>query len=288
MWFAPGGRLTLTTAVPVTSADVLTSSNVYYTPYLHNVIQLWDGVNWIPSVFTEQVIALSGLTNARGYDIFGFLNSGVLNIELLVWTSAIARATAITLQDGRYCKSGDKTRLYLGSFYTISTSATADSGGNAGTTQVGGQRFLWNMYNRVDRNLSVIDTTSTWSYNTQTIRQANGTAGNKVEFFVGLLEDEITATIISNAQITANVNSAATIGIGVDSTTTVSGLRPSAYNSDLLATGILRFPMTAVYTGFPGLGYHYLSWNEYGSDGNCTFVSSAGNCQAGLTATLRM
>ena len=74
--------------------------------------------------------------------MFGFYNAGALNTELLAWTNNTTRATTVTLQDGRYCKNGDKTRLWLGSFLTTSTTTTEDSEIN---------RLLFNMYNRVSR-----------------------------------------------------------------------------------------------------------------------------------------
>src|SRR5574337_954655 len=49
----PGGRLTLTSGTPVTTSDVTGATTVYYTPYLHNLIPLWDGQNWAPVEFSE-------------------------------------------------------------------------------------------------------------------------------------------------------------------------------------------------------------------------------------------
>lgn len=62
--------------------------------------------------------------------------------EHAAWTDDTTRATAVTLQDGRYCKSGDKTRLLLGTFSTTSATTTEDSDRN---------RHLSNVYNRVTR-----------------------------------------------------------------------------------------------------------------------------------------
>ena len=39
----PGGRLTLESGVPVPSTDQTAKTTIYYTPYIHNSIQLWDG-----------------------------------------------------------------------------------------------------------------------------------------------------------------------------------------------------------------------------------------------------
>lgn len=181
----PGGRLTLSTGVPVTTADVTGATTIYYTPYLSNVITLWDGNAWLSVEFAEVSLALGTITSGRPYDVFGFLSSGALSTELLAWTSDTARATAITIQDGRYCKSGDKTRLYLGTFRTTGTTTTEDSLNN---------RYVFNMYNRVLRMGYITDSPVAFSYSTSTWRAWNGyTFGSNptkfCNFIVGLLED---------------------------------------------------------------------------------------------------
>lgn len=48
--FAPGGRLTLTTGVPVINADVTAATTVYYTAFAGNSIPIWNGsqFNYMP------------------------------------------------------------------------------------------------------------------------------------------------------------------------------------------------------------------------------------------------
>lgn len=165
----PGGRLTLTTAVPVTTSDVTAATTVYYTPYVHNKITLWNGDFWEAVEFSEVSLALGAVTSGKPYDVFAYMSSGALSTESLVWTSDTARATAITLQDGRYCKSGDKTRLYIGTFYTTSTTETEDSITN---------RYLYNFYNRAGKKLIGEDSTE-HTYTTGTGRVwNNGTASH--------------------------------------------------------------------------------------------------------------
>lgn len=140
----PGGRLSLEAGVPVSATDQSSVETIRYVSYVHNVVPLWDGVEWVPITFTETALALGTLISARPYDVFAFLSDGALALELLAWTNNTTRATAVTLQDGRYCKSGDKSRLLLGSFYSSSTTATMD------TAQ---RRFVSNAYNQVPRRM---------------------------------------------------------------------------------------------------------------------------------------
>src|SRR5262245_53098047 len=133
----PCGRLTLTTGVPVTTSDVTGATNIFYTPYVCDTITLWTGTYWATITFTEYTLALGTLTSGKPYYFFASLSSGALLLEVLVWTSDTARATAVIYTDGRLTKSGDKTRLLLGTFYTTATTTTEDSAAN---------RYLANAY----------------------------------------------------------------------------------------------------------------------------------------------
>ena len=250
----PGGRLTLESGVPVSTTDQTAKTNVYYTPYVHNNVVLWDGADWCPKTFTETTLALGTLTNAKPYDVFGYLSSGALVLESLAWTNDTTRATAITLQDGRYCKSGDKTRLYLGSFYTTSTTTTADAVAT---------RYLWNMYNRRRRQLITKDATTSWTYATNSWRQARATSSNKIELINGISDAILDVTV---ACVASGTGVSGQVGIGVNSTTTNS---PDAHGSQSIAV------VSASTAGFglsvtrllatPAIGYSYFAWLEQAS-----------------------
>jgi|GEM_PF-2009949 len=173
----PGGRLTLTSGTPVTTSDVTGATTVYYTPYLHNIINLWDGYRWVPTEFSETSLALGTVTSGANYDVFAYLNAGALALEKLAWTDDTTRATSITIQDGRLCKSGDKTRLYLGTFRSTSTTETADAAAC---------RYLWNMYNRVFRSAYKQGTTQ-HTYTSSAERPWNNSqADTEIKWITGL------------------------------------------------------------------------------------------------------
>ena len=182
----PGGRLTLESGVPVSTSDQTAKTTVYYTPYVHNSIVLWDGNRWTPVNFSEVSVAIGTVTADLGFDVFGYLSSGALVLEKLAWTSATARATAITLQDGRYCKSGDKTRLWLGSFYSKSTTTTEDSLN---------YRLVFNAYNRVLKSGYATESSS-FTYSTSAYRVWNAaTYASKPDifsnWFIGIAEHSL-------------------------------------------------------------------------------------------------
>lgn len=264
-----GGRLTLTTGVPLTVTDVTGAGTLYYTPYFHNRVSVFDGTRWKIHTFTERSLALT-LTSGKNYDVFLYDNAGTLTLELsAAWTNDTTRADALTTQDGVQVKSGATTRLWLGTIRASGANTTEDSGGGA-TTQVGGKRYVWNAYNRVRRWMSVFDSTITHTYATLTWRQFNAAAGNKCEYVCGALGESVSASAYGPVQHTG-VNFVAH-GIGVDSTTVNSAV---AYGTAPQGTGTMA--ATGMYVGNPGLGYHALNWLQISTTGGTvTWYSSAG------------
>jgi hypothetical protein len=191
-----------------------------------------------------------------------------------------ARATALTTQNGVYVKTGDTTRRYLGSFLATSTTATEDSGGGI-SNQVGGKRFLWNMYNRQPRPINVIDTANTWSYSGNTYRVANGAAAplNCVEFLCGLPEVVVEANLHASGHYATATHW--TTGFGLDGLTIV-GRTSSVYTNNTSLSN------ASTYRNLPGLGYHYLTWLEKSTDSVAvTFAGDdAGDASNGIAATI--
>jgi hypothetical protein len=265
------GRLTLTTATPVTTADV-TGTTIYFTPYAGNKISLYDGTNWNVYTLTELSKAIPA-TTLTVYDVFVYLNAGVLDIELVSWASDTARTTAIVLQDGVYCKSGSLGRRYVGTIRTGGTSATAED------TAI--RRFVWNYYNRVTKYLYAHDTTDSWNYATASFRAANNTTATgtaRVELLIGVAEVLIEG-LYFDVGITSN--SIGGVGIGLDSTTVNSGL---TWGGATINIG--RTTGEAIYKGFPAIGAHYVQSLEIGNTG-CTFYgdNNAAYLQSGLIVT---
>lgn len=257
----PGGLLTTESGVPVSTSDRTAQSTIYYTPFRHDQIALWDGAKWRPYTFTETSLALSGLTSGKPYDVFGYVSSGVLALELLVWTDDTTRATAVTLQDGRYCKSGDKTRLLLGTIYTTATTTTEDSEA---------KRYVCNVYNAVPRRiLSAISATYSHTYTTGTWREWNAGTGVVRPSFVSALP-----VGTANFGFLANLSAASAqpqgiLNLQIDGTD--GSARLSATNFLLYGTNVV---LTA-YLPSSGItaGKHYVALVEYGNAGS-TYYSA--------------
>ena len=257
----PGGRLTLESGVPVSTTDQTAKTTIYYTPFVHNTILLWDGADWVPTTFTETSLALGTLTSALPYDVFGYLSSGALVLESLAWTNGTTRATAVTLQDGRYCKSGDKTRLLLGTFYTTSTTATADSELT---------RYVSNVYNRVlKRLISPITSTYSHTYTTATWREwNNGTGVTRPQWVSAMAADIATFGFVANmSAAAAQINGYLNVQVdGTDGTARLSATNFLDYGQNVVVTA--NMPSTQI-----AAGKHYAALIEYGNSGT-TYYSA--------------
>jgi hypothetical protein len=239
------GRLTLTSATPVTSTDVLAATTIYFTPYNGNQIATYSGSAWSISTFTEKSVAVPATTSTP-FDVF--IVDATLALETVNWTNDTTRATALVLQDGIYVKSGATTRRYLG------TGRTTTVSGQCEDSLV--KRYLWNVSNRLIRNMLVNDLTGTWTYTTNTMRQANGSTANQLDFVIGLSEVPVLADLqCAVRNIGGSANLAVAIGLDVtnDTKSNVTGLVAYGTNVRLLR---------AVYTGYPSAGRHFLAWLE--------------------------
>jgi hypothetical protein len=252
------GRLTLTTATPVTTADVTAATTVYFTPYKGNRIATYDGTNWNVATFTEKSVGVPATTSTP-FDVF--IVDGTLALETVNWSSDSARATALVLQDGVYVKTGATTRRYLGTCRTTTVSGqTEDSVA---------KRYVWNAFNRLRRHMKVVEATASWTYSVAAYRQARATATNQLDYVVGLSEDPVQAFVLAAVQNDTQTN-ASSVGVGVDSTTVSSALIAMGPGSAVANAQ----PLLAIaeYYGFPGIGRHTLVWLE--TPGSATGVTT--------------
>jgi hypothetical protein len=248
-------RLTLTTAVPVTTADVTAATTIYLTPYKGNRIALYDAAGNATLYTSAQIsIAVPATTNQM-YDIWCYANAGVPTLELLAWTNDTTRATAIVLTTtGAYTKTGDLTRRYVGSFRTTGVSGqTEDSAA---------KRFLFNQYNQRLRHVRVVDDTDTWAYSIGTIRQANASAANQFAFVNGVSEQVLVLRLGHNVSNSTATSRSVSAGFGYDS---ITAYDTYGFPQELGTQGVSLTPITARLELVPAVGYHYASWLEAGN-----------------------
>lgn len=269
-------RLTLTTSVPVTTSDVTGAPNLFLTPYTGNQIGLYYSAAWLVVDTAEVGLSLGTLTSGKNYDVFAYYTGSAVALELsAAWLNDLARTDALSTQDGIVVKGSDPTRRHVGTFRTTATTTTEDSQA---------KRFLWNRYNQVVRaSKNTTETTDSWVYNTNTIRQSNGNTANQFEYVTGDATSLVRAEALTLCNI-ASGGGASPALIGVDSTTTNSAQIFGGTSTTNIAA------LRATYKGYPGLGYHFITWLEVGPGaGTTTFYGDAGlplRDQAGIVGEL--
>lgn len=244
--FPVGGRLTLTTGVPVDTADVLAATKVYYTPYINDIAHLYADGAWRPYAFTQPELSLSGYTAGYNFDIFGYANAGTLALESLVWASDTARATALARTNGVLTKSGDATRRYLGTIRT--------TGVTGQTERSMAKQFVWNYYNRVYTLLYKGDTTL-HTYTGGAWRVWNNNANLIIRILSGFAEDSIFLNLYHTS--TNAASGRMFVGVGSDSTTAPL-FSADVYSGNSYVNG------ASSYHYAPLLGLHYFSIIEFG------------------------
>lgn len=254
--FPAQGRLSLTSATPVTTTDV-TGTTLYYALYKGDKIKLYNTTlsAWFTHTFAERSIDNSGLSVDTNYDVFMYDNVGTLTLELLAWSTATARATALVYQDGILCKTGALDRRYLGTVRTWDNAATptfADVGG-AGTTIV--RRYVWNYYNRVVRPMYRNAATDTWTWATGSWQLwENANADSMFRVLVGVDEDSISAQLVANTDTTTTGVGRISIALDVTAIGKVAAIISGATKSS-----------TAIFDELVGIGYHEIRFLEYGA-----------------------
>lgn len=286
---APGLRLTTQSGICKSSADRTAQGTLYYTPAGacggSSYLALYSGAAWVE--FTQAELSLSlTVTSGKNYDVWACYSSGTPAISLsAAWTNDTTRADAIAAQDGFPVKSSDHTCLDVGVIRASGSNVTEDSAGGS-TSQTGGKRYVWNRWVQTPSTASVIDTTDSWSYTTDTWRQANAGAGsgNKVEYVTGDAGTQIQAVVIGTVFISGESVVGGRIAVGVDSTSVASGRMSQAFASSTQTGAHIE----GRYIGYPGLGYHAINWLERGGDTNSAFVGDDGGMatQSGLDLVL--
>lgn len=290
----PGGRLSLSSNVPVTTSDVTGATTVYYVPYKHSQVPLYDGTSWQLFTMSAQLSQTASDTTkspaaaaiSSNYDMFVWNDSGTLRVSRgPAWSSATSRGTGagtteLELVGQRYVNKNSISNgpaaqrgLYVGTIRTPGSGATfEDSRPN---------RYVWNAFNRLKRMLRATDSaTTSWNYTTNTYRQANADTGNELDFVIGLSEEQVSANVQVDAS-NASGSTSVQVNIGLDSATTEAADSIGALVG--IGATAARSTVRAVYEGFPGIGKHALVWLEKsGATGTTQWLLGSNNEQGGI------
>jgi len=245
---APQGYLTPVSGLPVINSDSISVTQIYYTPFVGNLIPVYNGTSFVPTVFSEISLALVSQHAASTiYDVFVFNNSGVLTLATgPAWSASTAGGgsrgagagtTQLSRLNGLWVNTVSMTGRNGSTTYTIPASQGTYVGsifidGSAGQVSCyrsyGQSRKwgVWNAYNRQSIYLKAGDSTSSWSLNNATgLHAVNGNAANSLTVFAGLPEELVDFRYSARASASPTTGLIATVvsGIGFNSTSSTSG-----------------------------------------------------------------
>lgn len=276
----PQGRLTLTTGVPVVASDVTAATAVYYTPYVGNIVPVYDGVQNNARTFSSDLqltLNSNHLANSI-YDVFIYWDGSALQIATgVAWNTVTAGSgargsgagtTELTRVNGLWVNKYDVSYrngattgtlsanrgTYVGSIYLNSSAGQVTCHVSWGQSRKWG---VWNAYNRQPVELQAGDSTGSWNYASATIRASNNDSANSLTVFSGLPEEEVFVQFIQPVLMVETTASSAVkntaIGIGRNQTTAFAATQGSV-GFGSVSNASSRVMASAKYTLVPTIG----------------------------------
>lgn len=290
--YEPGGRLTLTSGTPVTTADVTGATTIYYAPYKSAFVPIFDGTNWslqsigagLSQATTDNTKSPAAVVANSNYDLYIWSDAGTIRCTRgPAWSSDTSRGTGIgtselTQQNGRWVNKNAITNgpgAFLGLYV-----GTVRSDGSLQINDSLAKRHVWNQSNRVSRTM-MVQTFTQWTYNTSAFRQANGSAANQLDFVCGLAEDAVVAEVQTQIEMNAS-GAGGGVFIGLDNTTGPAAACISTNVTGTGGTGTWDGGISARWEGVPGLGHHLLQWLELGNGVTASKFGNAAGLASGI------
>lgn len=275
-WFSPGGRLTFTAGVPVNTATVAGPSTLYYSPYAHPFVPIYNGATLQMYQFTSSLTDINGLSfsfatpaiwpASTTYDIFvTAVGSAPVLVTGPAWTNSTTRALALANFGGFPTNAGSATfqrSAGSGSLVIPANQATflgsMSIGGVAGQSlwQFGGaasggiQAALWlcNYYNKVLFNTVVADTGAGYTYSGG-VRMARGSNTNAIYFIQSDSERAASFQYGARTNTAAVSGTFCAVGLGFNSNTGMNEMRLSTTVSAVVVTAHATVPGAFAGTG---------------------------------------
>lgn len=299
-FFTPGGRLTLQSAVPVMTTNQIAPQTIYYAPYVHPFVPIFNGGTTQMYQFTSSQLDQVGLSIAMGgsanwpagtpFDVYVTLVGQVVTLCTVPWTNNTTRATNLSIWNGMLTNATGiaaarvsavatiaifaNQATFLGTFYT-NGGVAGQSAWIFGTPASGGglaSFLMCNYYNKVQFNTIVTDNGAPYTYTTATPRSARGANGT-IAYIQSDSERAATFTYQASESITGNAGSAVFVGIGVAS---------SAFNTlnsfSNPATGVMTVNSSVPYQ-VTNSGFQTIFPLEQGDGAHANTFNSASNNQ---------
>ncbi|MGJ0393048.1 MAG: hypothetical protein ACR650_09860 [Methylocystis sp.] len=291
----PGGRLTLQAGVPFMPTTQAAQTVVYYAPYVHGYVPIYDGSTFSARKFISGPTDTTGLALTLGsnwppntiHDVFVTMNAGVPTLCTVQWTNSTTPADTLARYNGILTNAGAETcrtsntatislavnqGTFLGAIKTDGAASSVSwtygglaSGGSLGAFQV------WNQYNRILTSSYNFDTGAAYTYTSTTVRFARGSGNNAIGILVGRMEDAFYATYQQNTQTVAVAGATTQSGICIDTNVVSAGTETVAPTANAFKAGMNITWAQRIVPGFhnvfaceQGDGANANSWAVYG------------------------
>lgn len=265
-----GLRLTSVSNTPILTTTQLAKTTLFDTPFLSNQIGIYSGSAWVQHFVGETSLSTSGFTASRMHDIYGFMSGGVYTIEAVAWSDNTTPPTRGT-QNGVLTKNGDATKRYRGSVYVNGSKEIEWQWGAVSAGCTAAKFMVWNESNRIKVRTFFGDSANTWTHaNNSTWSQQNGSDTARATFAIGRTIEPVMARTTNRAVPAASTSGS--IAIGLDSTSSPASNQRIMYNSN--TSGQASF--SSEWSGYPGVGLHYLQALDYSTGGTTTFYGDNG------------
>lgn len=302
----PQGRLTLVTATPVMTTTQSAKTTIYYSPYVGDRVPIHDGTNMVPTTFTELSVATTDTAKnpaaigaSKVNDWFVWNDSGTLRISHGPdWTSDTARSagTALVMVKGILLNNASITNgpaasrgTYVG---TTRSNGSSQLDWIFGASAAGGTAAffgVWNMYNRVNVNTTVTDSTASWNtatsatFGPMNVGATGSGLNNRISAVSGLAEDGIRIAIFARINGVAVAFANSNIGFAMDATNTADKFARSQATSSGLQVVVSGSAENAYA---PQTGFHFWQAVDAGDGTNAGAV--AGGAAQGFSGMFRM
>ena len=297
-WNQPGGRLTIQSATPVMFTNQTSKQIIYYAPYQHPFVPLYNGSIIQNYQFTSSQSDQVGLqlnmggaanfTTNLNFDIFAFLSGGVPTLVATAWTNNTTRATSLSVFGGFLTNAGSMTAqtgpntsttvpinqgTFLGTVQTSAQGTTQWVFGGSGTGGTAASFNVGNYYNPVLFTTSVNDTGTVYTYTGGVVRDARGAGTMHINFVQPSSERAILVLYQQRISIVSATGADGAIFIGVNSTT--AGVGPSALLvRSSAATGDDIACVATTLLSFTGFGFVAALETSDGTNANSFNASS--------------
>jgi hypothetical protein len=288
----PGGRLTLSSTVPVPTADITAAGTMYYLPYVNQLVPIWNGTHWlefdIGTSGRNFVLGATNMPTTQVYDVYMVNVSGTPTLCSMYWGTNTARSSTVGGKtggaDARVVQkngiwvnnaalsasdcfgggagttgvaAGINQATLLGSYYTTGSAQTGiafkPAGASGGSNNIIG---LSNAYNRIPMTALNRETAASFTIASTTFATENASNADRITWVDTLQQSPVTARAMLVGG-DATIGDCAAMGVVLDAT---SGT-PNVVSQKCSSTSTIANeygPINVIESFYPQMGLHFV------------------------------